>query len=158
MAGAAALAVLRGATVARAQRADPVPPVYPVLRADAIAGRHTAAEAGAGFVMPMGIYVRTGFDLAAGAEWGDHAARSAARADVISRFLLDPFREVPVGISLGGGVSLAYVDGDRVRPYLVGVVDIEGERHHGLTPALEIGLGGGARVGIVLRRSPIRYR
>ncbi|HVX40714.1 MAG TPA: hypothetical protein VHB25_14185 [Gemmatimonadaceae bacterium] len=158
---AGALAVALGAPSASAQQGPPVPGVYSEYRADAIVGRHPAGELGAGVVLPVGIYVRTGFDAAAGAVWENGAPRAAARTDAIARFLLDPFREVPIGISVGGGLSLAYVDGDRVRPYVVAVVDIEGERHRGMagiTPALELGLGGGARIGVVLRRSPIRYR
>lgn len=155
---AAGFALLAGrAPRARGQGA-PVPAPYGELRGDAIITRHTAAELGAGLVVPMGIYVRTGFDAAAGAVWQHGAARSAARADAIARFLLDPFREVPIGVSLGGGVSFAYIDGDHVRPYVVAVLDVEGEAHRGFTPALELGLGGGTRIGIVLRRSPIRYR
>lgn len=153
--GLAMVAAARGPL--RAQGA-PVPSPYAEYRADALLARHATGELGAGLVIPMGIYVRTSLDAAAGATWANGATRAAARADAIARFLLDPFREVPIGVSAGGGVSLAYVDGDRVRPYLVGVIDVEGSAHRGFTPALEIGLGGGTRVGIVLRRSPERYR
>ncbi len=66
---------------------------------------------------------------------------------------------MPFGISLGGGISVPFVQGDtRVRPYLTAVADLEGHKHGPVTPALQIGLGGGARLGVVLRMSPGRWR
>jgi hypothetical protein len=68
-----------------------------------------------------------------------------------------PFRETPIGLSLGGGVSVPYVRGDtHLRPYLATVIDIEGHMRGRVTPAVQIGLGGGTRVGFVLRTSPSR--
>ena len=134
-------------------------PTFAEYRADAIVGRGTAIEGGLGIVIPAGVYVRTSIDGAAGATWRDNSTHASGRVDVISRFLLDPFREVPVGISLGGGISVPYASGDRrVRPYLTAVVDIEGRRRSGITPAIQIGIGGGTRVGVVLRRSPRSWR
>ncbi len=150
MAGSASLA---------AQEIAP-PPVYAEYRADAILTRGFAVEGGAGAVIPAGTYVRVSIDGAAGPTWRDGAAHAGGRVDVLGRFLLDPFREVPYGVSLGGGVSVPYVQGDaHVRPYVTVVLDVEGRRRtSGWTPALQLGLGGGARIGIVLRHSPLRYR
>lgn len=140
-------------------RGQTAAPVYPEFRADVIAGRTTTAQAGLGAVVPLGVYVRLGVDGAAGATWRDGAALASGRVDAIGRFLLDPYREAPFGFSLGGGVSVPYADGDRrVRPYLTAVIDVEGRTRGVFTPALQVGLGGGARVGIVLRRSPLRWR
>ncbi len=148
--------LLLGAGVARAQNA---PPAYSEYRADAIVGRGTSAQLGIGAVFPGGVYARMSVDGAAGATWRDGGTHASGRVDVIARFLLDPFREAPVGLSVGAGLSVPYVAGDtHVRPYLTFVADIEGRRRSGLTPALQIGLGGGARVGIVLRRSVSRWR
>jgi hypothetical protein len=155
--GLQALALLLlGTGGARAQNS---PPSYSEYRADAIVGRGTSAQLGIGAVIPGGVYARMSVDGAAGATWRDGATHGSGRVDVIARFLLDPFREAPVGLSFGAGLSVPYVDGDaHVRPYLTFVADIEGRRRSGLTPALQIGLGGGARVGIVLRRSVSRWR
>ena len=143
--------------VASAQVA--APPTYFEFRIDAIVARATAAQAGVGAVMPMGTYVRLSVDGAGGATFRDGSSRASGRIDAIARFLLDPFREAPVGLSVGGGLSLPYVDGDkRVRPYLTAVVDIEGRRRGALTPAVQFGLGGGTRVGVVLRMSQPRWR
>jgi len=45
-----------------------------------------------------------------------------------------------------------------VRPLLTAVIDLEGKRHGAYTPALQVGLGGGVRVGVALRRSPANRR
>lgn len=152
--------VAAGATfvpaVVRAQR---TPPPYPELRADAIVARAASVQAGAGLEIPAGIYVRIGLDGAAGATWRDGRAATSGRADAIARFLLDPFREVPIGVSLGGGVSVPIGAPAGARsPYLTLVVDVEGPSRHGVSPALQVGLGGGARIGLLLRRSSRVWR
>jgi hypothetical protein len=134
-------------------------PTFVEYRADAIVGRGTAVEGGAGIVIPAGAYVRTSIDGAGGVTWVDGSTRASGRVDMITRFLLDPYREVPIGVSLGGGVSVPYASGDRnVRPYLTAVVDVEGRLRHRVTPAVQIGFGGGTRVGFVLRTSPGAWR
>jgi len=134
-------------------------PSYGELRGDAIFGDGTAFQGGAGIVFPAGIYVRVNVDGAAGTRFRDGQSRTSGRVDATARFLLDPFRETPIGLSLGGGVTVPYTDGDRgVQPYLTAVIDIEGRRRGRVTPALQIGLGGGTRVGIVLRTSTRAWR
>jgi hypothetical protein len=156
--GAVMAAILALLTRASA-RAQASPPAYAEYRADAIVGRGSAAELGMGAVLPLGVYVRLGMDAAAGATRRDGETRASGRVDAVGRFLLDPFRETPIALSLGGGVSVPYADGDkRVRPYITAVMDIEGRMRGPVTPALEVGLGGGARLGLVLRTSPRRWR
>ncbi|MEO7084636.1 MAG: hypothetical protein ABI442_17920 [Gemmatimonadaceae bacterium] len=147
--------------VARAASAQgpPQPPAYAEFRADLIVGRGTTVQGGLGGVIPLGAYVRFSVDGAAGSTWRDGSAHASGRVDAIGRFLLDPYREMPFGVSLGGGLSLPATRGDtRVRPYLTAVLDVEGRMHGPATPALQIGLGGGARLGVVLRMSPGRWR
>ena len=139
--------------------AQDAPPPYAEYRGDVIVTRATAVQGGAGIVTALGTYVRLSVDGAAGATWGSGGPRASGRVDAIGRFLLDPFREAPVGVSLGGGVSVPFEQrGTRVRPYLTVVVDVEGRRRGGLTPAVQVGLGGGARIGVVLRASPPKWR
>jgi hypothetical protein len=145
------------ASAARAQ-ASLVPPPYVEYRADGIFGNAETVQGGVGLNVPMGIYVRLGVIGAAGVAHRDGDASFSGRTDVIARFLLDPLRETPVGLSLGGGVSVPYEQGMRVRPYLTAVIDVEGRRRGGISPALQVGLGGGTRVGVVLRASPERRR
>ena len=137
------------------------PPTYAEYRLDAIVGGRTSVQGGLGVVFPMGTYVRLAIDGAGGATWHDAEGmtRGSGRVDAVGRFLLDPFREAPFGLSLGGGLSLQYVDGGRgVQPYVTAVVDLEGRKRGRFTPAFQLGLGGGTRVGIVLRSSSTRWR
>jgi hypothetical protein len=149
--------VASGGRSAWAQLPPPTP--YAEVRGDVVVGRGTAAEGGLGAVLPLGAYVRMSIDGAAGATWRSGGASASGRVDAIGRFLLDPYREMPFGLSLGGGISVPVTQGDaHVRPYLTAVVDVEGRKRGPITPALQIGLGGGARLGVLLRMSPGRWR
>jgi hypothetical protein len=141
----------------------PSPVVQPEARLDVIAGHQPAVQAGAGVQIPAGYYVRVGLDAAVGLATGEREApagsadsppgRLDGRADLLVRFLLDPFRQSAYGLSLGGGLSARAEPGDRVRPRLLVAMDLEGRRStRGLVPALQLGLGGGVRLGVVLRR------
>lgn len=141
----------------------PRPTSQPEVRLDGIFGRQPAVQLGAGVQVPMGYYVRVGLDVAVGVATEDREALLGSaeappgpldgRADLLVRFLLDPFRQSAFGLSLGGGLSARAEPGDRVRPRLLVAMDIEGRRSaRGLVPALQVGLGGGLRVGVVLRR------
>ena len=153
---AAALAVLglAVAPVARAQQSarSVFPPLE--LRADAIDPRSTTngtLQAGAGVNMPLGIYVRLEVDGAGGVTRRDAVDHHSGRGDVLARFLLDPFRESPWGLSIGGGMSVLFADGARTHGYLVVIADLEAPRVGDIVPALQVGLGGGLRVGLVAR-------
>jgi hypothetical protein len=83
---------------------------------------------------------------------GKGGSRAAGRVDVLARFLIDPFRQQRWGFSAGAGVSLRADPGDRLRPRLLAAIDLEGQRASaGLSPSLQIGLGGGVRGGVGLR-------
>ncbi|MEO7772845.1 MAG: hypothetical protein ABIX19_17595 [Gemmatimonadaceae bacterium] len=143
-------AVLGAGRVALAQVTSPG--LRPELRADVVAiGSRVAVQAGGGVQVPFGYYTRVGVIAAAGADLGRFDQDASARVDVIARFLFDPFRQQRWGVSAGGGVSARAVAGDKVRPYLVAVVDVEGRRLGSVSPALQLGVGGGVRVGIGLR-------
>jgi hypothetical protein len=132
----------------------PQQPVQLEGRVDAIIARTTGVEAGLGLSVPSGIYMRTG--LVAGIGAGRHGVEG--RTDLISRFSLDPFRQsrwAPYG---GAGVSGRYrskLDGGS-HAYLMIFLGVEGPlplgATSGIVPAFELGLGGGARVGVILRR------
>ena len=137
---------------ARSQNA--LQPFQSELRIDGLFARSSAVEAAYGVSVPAGIYVRNG--LVGGLGAGRHGLEG--RTDFVTRFSSDPFRQsrwAPYG---GAGLSGRYrptADGGS-RAYLLIFLGIEGPlpagRASGWVPALEVGLGGGARVGFILRR------
>ena len=123
-------------------------------RLDAIVAHATGLEAGLGLSVPAGIYMRSG--LVAGIGAGRHGLEG--RTDLISRFSLDPFRQSNWAPYAGAGISGRYrsmLDGGS-RAYLLVFLGAEGPlpmgRTSGIVPAFEVGLGGGARFAIILRR------
>ena len=138
--------------------------LVPEFRADVIAGDRAAVHAGAGLQVPVGYYVRIGVVAGGGVALGEREGpvgageesglRGSGRVDVLARFVLDPFRQSRYGLSVGGGVSLRADEGERGWPVLLVAIDVEGRRSaRGLVPAVQVGLGGGARLGIILRRA-----
>ena len=153
---AAALAMLGLAFAPTAHAQQSTRNVFPPLelRADAIDPRSTrngTLQAGAGVNIPLGIYVRLEVDGAGGVTRRDEVDYHSGRSDVLARFLLDPFAESPWGLSIGGGMSVLFADGARTHGYLVVIADLEAPRVGGIVPGLQVGLGGGLRVGLVAR-------
>lgn len=148
-----ALSITAGASSAQA------PPIAAEFSLAALAATHTALEGGAGIVVPTGVYVRTSVTASSGLTWRNGTAASVSRLESVSRFLLDPFRDSPYGLSLGGGIGITNAGGGtRWRPYVAFVMDLELGQAGGWTPAIQIGLGDGARIGVVLRSSSDRWR
>ena len=127
--------------------------VKPELRVDAITAHSvTVVQAGGGVEIPAGYYARVAVIGAVGAPVSTGASGIDGRLDVIGRFLFDPFREHAWGLSAGAGVSLRVAKDDKVRPYLTTVLDLEGPlAAAGFSPAFQVGLGGGVRIGGALR-------
>ena len=138
-------------------QAEPLRP-YAEVRAEAIIAEPNAAQLGAGVQLPLGFYARLGVDVSGGVARAHDASFATARGDAIMRFLLDPFRETPWALSAGAGVSVRYTDPSAWRAFLAVVIDVEGRRAGGITPAFQVGLGGGVRLGVVLRTSSRAYR
>ena len=133
-------------------------PVRPMGRLDVIAARGAALQAGVGVGVPVGTYVRLEGTLAGGLTRRGRAVVGGGRADVVGRFLVDPFAQTARGPYAGGGLSVRDDAGDRARVYLLALVGVEGRRQHGVYPALELGVGGGVRLGIALRAAPADRR
>ncbi|MDQ6887279.1 MAG: hypothetical protein M3068_08295 [Gemmatimonadota bacterium] len=127
--------------------------IQPELRLDALVGRVTAVQAGAGVVIAAGTYVRAAIDGGLGWANGGGAAGLSGRMDATVRFLVDPFfqsRWAPYG---GGGIGARADDGLGSRILLVVVVGLEGPPHRTIVPFVEIGAGGGLRFGGGVRRA-----
>lgn len=150
----AAVATLAlSARVACAQRPAPLRPT-PILRADAIleAGA-TTLHAGGGIVLPAGYQARVVIEGGAGATRRDADWQPSARLDATARFLFDPFRETRWALSAGGGAGLRWERGAGPRPVALVVVGVQGraDRRRWLR-GIELGLGGGVRLGVTLAR------
>ena len=123
-------------------------------RIDAIVAGPPAIHAGAGITVPAGTYVRTGLEGGIGASQDG----VSGRLDALTRFHLDPFREhrwAPYG---GGGVMARFDVDRKTRFYLLLVAGVDGPDSHGVATSIEAGLGGGGRIGLVIRRAAAKRR
>lgn len=145
-----ALALAVPAVLPRDVMAQPSLRIQHEVRLDVITSP-AAVHAGVGATVPLGTYVRAGLIGGLGAGSG----ALDARTDLIGRFHLDPFRERRWAPYAGGGVSVRYSgeDDEATRGYLLVFIGMEGPvSRRGWSPAIEAGLGGGARIGVALRR------
>jgi hypothetical protein len=122
------------------------------LRADWSAARRNAAHLGVGVNVRAGWYARLIAGLAAGAvDTGGDGWEASQRADLTARFLLDPFAERRRGVYGGAGIT-ARRDGDApVEVRLLVVLGVAGRPEGAWVPSVELGRGGGLRLGVVLR-------
>jgi hypothetical protein len=157
----AVLAMLAALTLASAPLHAQAPArtsaVVPEARLDGAFGREGGAFGGVGLFGDAGLYTRLGVVALLGAARGpaDSARGTAAagRLEALARFHLDPLRLSRRGTYLGGGIAAALRAGAAPRWQLVALLGVEGAARGGMAPALEVGLGGGVRVGIALRRA-----
>lgn len=144
---AAALFVAIGAGPAGGQAAR----WRPVVRADVFAAAIDAAHAAVGATTDVGPYVRLDAVVGGGAAWRGDEAVPSARAEVVGRFVLDPFHQARWGPYVGAGLIARLDEGDEVHGWLSLAIGTElpGNRRWGT--AIELGYGGGVRVGVALR-------
>jgi hypothetical protein len=130
-------------------QAPAAPKVDAEVRLDGIIARVDAIHLGVGATTVVGTYVRMGIDGAVG--FNRHGL--SGRLDGLARFHFDPFRQsrwAPYG---GGGVSGRFDKGEKARAYLLVFLGIDGPVSGSVTPSFEVGLGGGGRVGVILRQA-----
>jgi hypothetical protein len=128
--------------------------VAPEVRLDGIIARVSAIHFGAGITVPAGTYVRTGVITAVGFSRDG----LSGRVDAIARFHFDPFRQsrwAPYG---GGGISGRFDSDEKARAYILLLFGLDGPVYNGATPTFELGLGGGARIGVIVRRAAAERR
>ncbi|MFN8573413.1 MAG: hypothetical protein U0132_15275 [Gemmatimonadaceae bacterium] len=135
-----------GSVAAQVQRA-----ARPEFRVDALASHAPSLQAGLGVAFPVATYVRLAAIAGAGVARWRGSTGGAGRAEVVMRFLLDPYGEARLGFYGVGGLMVRYDAFDRWRPDAVVGLGLEGRFRAPLTPAVEIGLGGGVRAGVSLR-------
>ncbi|HEX6574623.1 MAG TPA: hypothetical protein VF042_06590, partial [Gemmatimonadaceae bacterium] len=126
----------------------------PEFRIDGIAANPAAVHAGAGLTIPMGNYVRSGFD--AGIGQSRHGI--SGRLDFVNRFHLDPFRQHEWALYAGGGLTARFDDNRSNRYYLLVFLGMDSPAKRGIATSVEAGLGGGARLGVILRKARAERR
>lgn len=121
-------------------------------RADATVSPRPAVHAGVGVNVRAGAYARVGLAYLAGAaDMRDASLRFSHRAEMSVRFLLDPYAERPHGLYGGAGLTVRQDEGGDAEGRLMLLIGIEGDPRRNMIPAVEVALGGGVRVGVVLR-------
>lgn len=122
--------------------------LQPEVRFDGLGPRPYSAEPGVGATYAAGYYARVSLGAGYALPLESSLNGNRWRADLLVRGTFDPFRQQRWGLSLGAGLSYR-----RSRTYLAVIMDLEGREVRGLLPALQVGVSGGPRVGLVLRRA-----
>ena len=150
----AGIALIAAAPAAACAQTEPFKtPVQFEARLDALGGPPAGAQIGVGANAAAGYYVRVGADVAAGAASRAGSALFTGRVDLTSRFLLDPFHQFAWGPYVGGGLTAQWDQRAAWRSDLLVLIGFEGPVHAGWRTSVELGLGGGARLGVVFRRA-----
>lgn len=119
----------------------------PELRADVSGPSPYSVQPGVGGTIALGTYARAGAAVGYAIRNDSTEIADRWRIDLLGRFLFDPFGQRRWALSVGGGVSV------RRRVYLAALVDLEGPALAGWRPAVQGGVSGGLRGGIVVRRA-----
>jgi hypothetical protein len=122
--------------------------LQPEVRADVFGPPPYSGGPGIGATMALGYYVRV--NAGVGYELPMETGRTGDRwrAELIARATFDPFRQQRWALSIGGGLTQR-----RSNTYLAAIIDVEGPEIRGLLPALQLGVSGGVRAGLVVRRA-----
>jgi hypothetical protein len=132
---------------------QPAQRIQPEVRADYIGSRAAAAHLGIGVNVPATTYVRLGVVGALGQAWSRGDPTIAGRVDGLIRFVVDPLRESRWAPYAAGGIGGIYDGSEKWRGVLVGALGVEGPAAGRVVPAIEVGFGGGVRVGVAFRRA-----
>lgn len=126
----------------------------PEVRLDGIIARVSALHLGAGFSVAVGTYLRMG----AVAGVGSSRDGLSGRLDGMARFHFDPLRQSRWAPYAGGGLSGRFDRGEKARAYLMLLLGLDGPVYNEAAPSFELGLGGGARIGVIVRRAAAERR
>lgn len=131
-------------------------------RFEVVAARHTTYGIGPGVAYPLSSYARAAVWVTGGRPIGEFGTENdvtnlVGRAEAVVRFLLDPFKERERGFYAGAGVGVRWVSHVSGTEYLMLLVGLEGEVAKVLT-AVELGVGDGARLAVVVRQPRRGYR
>ena len=133
---------------AQAQQVAVAVSYVPSLRLDVLGGDPTALQAGAGLDLPFSNYFSVGAAVGAGIS----STGFSGRADGFGKFSLDPYHQSEWEPYVGGGVTVrGDGGGPGTRTYLLGFVGANGPSTGTISPGVELGFGGGVRLGVTLR-------
>lgn len=142
------VAICMSGGVADAQAQPAAASLIPVARLDVIGGNPSALQAGLGLVFPLTSELTIGGTAGAGIS----STGFSGRGDLFGQFSLDPYHQNTWEPYVGGGVTARFDSGSRgERTYLLGFVGANWPRTGSLAPGVELGFGGGVRLGITLR-------
>jgi hypothetical protein len=133
-------------------------PFRPSFRADAMLGRDPGAQVAVGLGLVGAYNVRLSLDAGAGGVQRPGGWASTGRLDLMGRWLSDPFRQSRWGINAGGGIGQRFEANRAPSTVAIVTLGVEGPSDGTWVPGVEIGLGGGLRAGVTLRRAPIHQR
>ena len=120
----------------------------PSLRLDMLGGNPTALQAGAALDLPFSNYFSIGAALGAGIS----STGFSGRADAYGKFSLDPYHQSEWEPYVGGGATVRDDGGGPgTRTYLLGFIGANGPSTGSIAPGVELGFGGGVRLGVTLR-------
>jgi hypothetical protein len=121
--------------------------VQPEVRVDVQGSSRYTVAPGVGANLALGYYARVSAIVGYAPAEDTRFADDHWRGDLLARFVLDPFRQQRWGLSVGGGLSI------RRQTYLAAILELEGREAKGFIPALQVGMSGGFRAGLILRRA-----
>lgn len=119
----------------------------PEVRMDVLRSNPASLQPGVAVNAPLGNYVRAAVAAGVAVTGRDPTATDWGRVDLLARVVLDPFRQQRWGLSFGGGLTIWR------RTRLAALMDLEGPEMAGWRPAIQVGVSGGLRGGIGLRRA-----
>jgi hypothetical protein len=146
------------AGVAGAQRPSAAMPFRPAFRLDLITDRDPSLQAALGVGIVTAYNTRLSVDVGGGAVSRATGTRAAARVDLLGRWLSDPFGQGRWGLNAGGGVGLRAEPSAAPRVVALVVVGLEGRSDGQWVRGVEVGLGGGVRAGVTVKRALPRRR
>ncbi len=133
---------------AQTQRVGVSVSYIPTLRLDVLGGKPTALQAGAGIAFPFSNYFSIGGTVGAGIS----STGFSGRVDGYGQFSLDPYHQYQWEPYVGGGVTVrGDGGGPGTRTYLLGFIGANGPSTGAIAPGVELGFGGGVRLGVTMR-------
>ena len=126
--------------------------MLPAMRADLFFARDPGAQLAVGLIASPAYNIRAQLDVGAGGVARASGWAAAGRADLLLRWVSDPFRRARWALHAGGGVGVAVESSRAPQPLAIVTLGVEGPAKGRWLPGVELGLGGGVRLGLTMRR------